>query len=185
MHSLFIKQCKNWTHAEKWISLTPLTKWTQNGSVLNIRPGTVKVLEQNIRKKLLNNSLGNNFLNITSKAQTPKAKTIELKSCCPAKKQQITYRMREIFYKPSIKLRVNIRTRLSDFTFIFHFHALEKGMATHSSVLAWRIPGTGEPGGLPSMGLHRVRHDWSDLAAAAGRDTEALLSYLSIILEAL
>ena len=51
------------------------------------------------------------------------------------------------------------RTGLSDFTFTFHFHALEKGMATHSSVLAWRIPGTGEPGGLPSMGLHRVRHD--------------------------
>ena len=58
-------------------------------------------------------------------------------------------------------------TRLSDFTFTFHFHALEKEMATNSSVLAWRIPGTGEPGGLPSMGLHRVRHDWSDLAAAA------------------
>ena len=52
------------------------------------------------------------------------------------------------------------RTQLSDFTFTFHFHALEKEMATHSSVLAWRIPG-------PSMGLHRVRHEWSDLAAAA------------------
>ena len=51
------------------------------------------------------------------------------------------------------------RTRLSDFTFTFHFHALEKEMATDSSVLAWRIPGMGEPGGLPSMGLHRVRHD--------------------------
>ena len=51
------------------------------------------------------------------------------------------------------------RTRLSDFTFTFHFHALEKQMATHSSVLAWRIPGTGEPGGLPSMGSHRVGHD--------------------------
>ena len=50
-------------------------------------------------------------------------------------------------------------TRLSDFTFTFHFHALEKEMATHSSVLARRIPGTGEPGGLPSMGLHRVGHD--------------------------
>ena len=50
-------------------------------------------------------------------------------------------------------------TRLSDFTFAFHFHALEKEIATHSSVLAWRIPGTGEPGGLPSMGLHRVRLD--------------------------
>ena len=50
-------------------------------------------------------------------------------------------------------------TQLSDFTFTFHFHTLEKEMATHSSVLAWRIPGTGEPGGLPSMGLHRVGHD--------------------------
>ena len=59
------------------------------------------------------------------------------------------------------------RTRLSDFTFTFHFHALEKAMATHSSVLAWRTPGMGEPGGLPSLGSHRVRHDWSDLAAAA------------------
>ena len=59
------------------------------------------------------------------------------------------------------------RTRLSDFTFIFHFHALEKEMATHSSVLAWRIPRTGEPGGLPSMGSHRVGHNWSDLAAVA------------------
>ena len=51
------------------------------------------------------------------------------------------------------------QTRLSDFTFNFHFHALEKEMATHSSVLAWRIPGMGEPGGLPSMGSHRVGHD--------------------------
>ena len=51
------------------------------------------------------------------------------------------------------------RTRLSNFTFTFHFHALEKEMATHSNVLAWRIPGTGEPGGLLSMALHRVRHD--------------------------
>ena len=59
------------------------------------------------------------------------------------------------------------QTRLNDFTFTFHFHALEKKIATHSSVLAWRIPGMGEPGGLPSMGSHRVGHDWSDLAAAA------------------
>ena len=59
------------------------------------------------------------------------------------------------------------RTWLSNFTFTFHFHALEKEMATHSNVLAWRIPGTAEPGGLPSMGLHRIGHDWSDLAAAA------------------
>ena len=49
----------------------------------------------------------------------------------------------------------------------FHFNALEKEMATHSSVRAWRISGMGEPGGLPSMGSHRVGHDWSDLAAAA------------------
>ena len=62
-------------------------------------------------------------------------------------------------------------TRLSDFTFTFCFHALEKEMATHSSVLAWTIPGTVEPGGLPSMGSHRVRHDWSDLAAAAAAAT--------------
>ena len=58
------------------------------------------------------------------------------------------------------------RTRLRNFTFTFHFHALEKAMATHSSVLAWRIPGTGEPGGLPSTGSHRVGHNWSNLAAA-------------------
>ena len=51
------------------------------------------------------------------------------------------------------------RTGQSDFTFTFHFHALEKEMANHSSVLAWRIPGTGEPGGLPSMGWHKVGHD--------------------------
>ena len=51
------------------------------------------------------------------------------------------------------------QTRLSDFTFTFHFHAVEKEMATHSSVLAWRIPGTGEPGGPPSVGSHRVGHN--------------------------
>ena len=60
------------------------------------------------------------------------------------------------------------RTQLNDFTFTFHFHALEKDMATHSSVLAWRILGTEEPGGLPPMGSHRVGQDGSDLAAAAG-----------------
>ena len=54
---------------------------------------------------------------------------------------------------------VKSQTQLSDFTFTFHFHALEKEMATHSSVLAWRIPGTAEPGGLPSMGSHRVGHN--------------------------
>ena len=69
------------------------------------------------------------------------------------------------------------RTRLS-VTFTFHFHILEKEMATHSTVLAWRIPGTGEPGGLPSMGSHRVGHDWSDLAAAAAAHQRNPLSTL-------
>ena len=71
-------------------------------------------------------------------------------------------------------------TRRSDFTFTFHFHALEKEMATHSSVLAWRIPGTGEPGGLSSMGSHRVGHDWSDLAAAAARQAQEFLLSASV-----
>ena len=60
-------------------------------------------------------------------------------------------------------------TQLNDFTCTFHFHALEKEMATHSSVLVWRIPGMAEPGGLPSTGSHKVRHDWSDLAAARAK----------------
>ena len=64
------------------------------------------------------------------------------------------------------------RAWLSDFTFTFHFHELEKEMASHSSVLAWRIPGMGEPGALPSMGSHRVSHDWSDLAAVAAAAAE-------------
>ena len=67
------------------------------------------------------------------------------------------------------------QTQLNNFTFTFHFHALEKEMATHSSVLAWRIPGKREPGGLPSMGSHRVGHDWSDLAAAAAAETRDLV----------
>ena len=65
----------------------------------------------------------------------------------------------------SLRVRHDWATSLSLFT--FHFHVLEKEMATHSSILAWRIPGRAEPGGLPSMGSHRVRHDWGDLAAAA------------------
>ena len=68
---------------------------------------------------------------------------------------------------PAVHGITKSRTWLSNFTFTFHFYALEKEMATHSSVLAWRIPGTVEPGGLPSMGSHRVGHEWSDLAAAA------------------
>ena len=67
-------------------------------------------------------------------------------------------------------------TQLSDFTFTFPSHALEKEMATHSSVLAWRIPGMVEPGGLPSIGSHRVGQDWSDLAAAAAAAAAAEMS---------
>ena len=72
------------------------------------------------------------------------------------------------------------QTRLSDFTFTFHFHVLEKEMTTHSSILAWRIPGMAEPGGLPSIGSHRVEQDWSDLAAAAAAYNSWLTS-LNII----
>ena len=73
------------------------------------------------------------------------------------------------------------RRRLSDFPFTFHFHALEKEVATHSSVFGWRIPGTGEPGGLLSMGSPRVGHDWSDLAAAAAAAAAACESkFLSL-----
>ena len=77
------------------------------------------------------------------------------------------------------------RTLLSDFTFTFH--TLEKKMATNSSILAWRIPGTGEPGGLPSMGSHGVGHDWSDLAAATFIHDKAFIqvgtdeTYLKIV----
>ena len=62
-------------------------------------------------------------------------------------------------WKAAVHVVAKIQTRLSNFTFPFLFHALEKEMATHSSILAWRIPGMGEPGGLPSMGSHRVGHD--------------------------
>ena len=72
---------------------------------------------------------------------------------------------------------------LSDFTFTFHFHALEKEMATHSSIPAWRIPGTEEPGGLLSMGSQRVRHDWSDLAEAAAIWISRLSNYAQHILQ--
>ena len=80
----------------------------------------------------------------------------------------------------------SLRARLSDFPFTFHFHALEKEMATHSSILAWRISGTEEPSGLPSMGSHRVGHDRSDLAAAAAVNILLifyvnLIAYLTII----
>ena len=62
-------------------------------------------------------------------------------------------------WQASVHGVVKSQTRLSDFTLTFHFHTLEQEMAPHSSILAWRIPGTAEPGGLPSMGLHRVGHD--------------------------
>ena len=77
------------------------------------------------------------------------------------------------------------RTGLSDFTFTFHFHALEKEMAAHSSVLARRIPGTREPGGLPSVGLHRVRHDGSYLAVAVCRKKNPDFCVLTLYLKTL
>ena len=73
------------------------------------------------------------------------------------------------------------QTRLSNFTFTFYFHALEKEKATHSSVLACRIPGMGEPGGLPSMGSHRVGHNWSGLAAAAAAYSSGWESFYKIL----
>ena len=72
---------------------------------------------------------------------------------------QLKVRLVKAVVFPVVVYRCESWTRLSDFTFTFLFHALEKEMATHSSVLAWRIPGMGEPGGLPSMGSHRVGHD--------------------------
>ena len=75
------------------------------------------------------------------------------------------------------------QARLNGFTFTFHFHALEKEIATYSSVLAWRIPGTGEPGGLSSMGSHRVGHDCSDLAAAPAAAAVFSVSLPSACLE--
>ena len=74
------------------------------------------------------------------------------------------------------------RTRLSDFTFTFHFPALEKEMATHSTILAWRIPGTAEPGGLSSMGSHTVGHDWSDLAVENLQNLQVLSFFRLVIL---
>ena len=81
-------------------------------------------------------------------------------------------------WKAAVHEVAKSQTWLRDFTLTFHFHALEKEMATHSSILAWRIPGTGEPGGLLSMGSHRVGHNWSDLAAAAiNKDVEDIFNF--------
>ena len=74
-------------------------------------------------------------------------------------------------------------SRQEYFTFTFHFHALEKEMATCSSVLAWRIPGTVQPDGLPSMGSHSIRHDWSNLAAAAAHANKVMLKILQARLQ--
>ena len=71
-------------------------------------------------------------------------------------------------WKAAVHGVTEVRIWLSNFTFTFHFHALEKEMATHSTALAWRILGISDPGGLMSVGTHRVGHDWSDLTAAAG-----------------
>ena len=86
-----------------------------------------------------------------------------------------------VAWKAAVHGVAKSRARQSDFTFTFHFHALEKEMATHSSVLAWRIPGMGEPGGLLSMGSHRVGHNWSNLAAAVADGTRGQnLCFLNI-----
>ena len=93
---------------------------------------------------------------------------------CPGS-DQVAFRKPETpsyFWRTRVQRYKNCTTLLGKFTFTFHFHALEKEMATHSSVLAWRIPGTGEPGGLPSMWSHRVGHNWSDLATAAAAARE-------------
>ena len=89
----------------------------------------------------------------------------------------ISWRLHFIMNKPCNKIDALLVMVMSDFTFTFHFHALEKEMATHSSVLAWRIPGTGEPGGLLSMGSHRVGHGWSDVAAAAAATAVVLRGF--------
>ena len=90
-----------------------------------------------------------------SHQRSPLTRKIEMKLPLFADDKTVENPMDEEAWKAVAKSR----TRLSNFTFTFHFHALEKEMATHSSVLACRIPGTGEPGGLPSLGSHRVRHD--------------------------
>ena len=81
----------------------------------------------------------------------------EISNCIVSNKGGLVKKLRQTI-EAAVHGAAESQTQLSDFTFTFHFHALEKEMATHSSVLAWRIPGTGKPGGLPSMGLHRVRH---------------------------
>ena len=96
---------------------------------------------------------------ITEKAMVPHSSTLAWKVPWTGEPGGLQSRAAVYFVAKS-------RTRLSVFTFTFHFHALKKEMATHSSVLAWRIPGMRKPGGLPSMESHRVWHDCSDLAAA-------------------
>ena len=83
-------------------------------------------------------------------------------------------------WKAEVHAVARSRTRLSDFTFTFHFYALEKEMATQSSILAWRIPGMGEPGGLPSLGSHRVGHDWREILMRKGHNNILFLMLVSI-----
>ena len=90
----------------------------------------------------------------------PDAAKLKKKKTIITKVRKLSYQSKYVvFFRLAVHGVAKSRTQLSDFPFTLHFHGLEKEMATHSSVLAWRIPGMGEPGGLPSMGLHRVRHD--------------------------
>ena len=120
----------------------------------------LEIKERKLRTTTLGNSLAIQWLGLcTLTAQdtglVPCLGTKTLKATGTTRKQT----NRKTLWWAAVHGVAKSLTRLSDFSFTFHFHALEKEMATHSSALAWRIPGMGEPGGLPSMGSHRVGHD--------------------------
>ena len=134
------------------------TKWKGSGSIL-IRGGTRKSISS-IPSGFERENWDSSRLRLASD-QAGEGNGKPLQYSCPANP------MDGGAWWAAVHRVARSQTRLSDFTFTFDLHALEKEMATHSSVLAWRIPGTGEAGGLPSLGSHRVGHAWSDLAAAA------------------
>ena len=173
--NLFNKWCwENWSTTCKRMKLEHfLTLYTKTNSKwikdINIRPETIKLLEENIGRTLsdLNHSkiLYDPPPRVTE-IKINKWDLIKLKSFCTMKetirkvKRQPSEREKIIANETNDKELISkICKQLMHFTFTLHFHTLEKEMATHSSALAWRIPGTGEPGGLPSTGSHRVGHD--------------------------